>query len=744
MSDSSVDTAPHVGADRRRRLPSLSGLGHRVDAFIIAITVASLAVCNIVISQELSRGSIIGDTALFAVVAVLLVITEVRSTAVVHQSSGGAVTPSWAFTFSLLLLGSPTWAILLTAFATLTADISARKPFVKVLFNTVQICLSLGLGALVLSAFGVHGPLFDDIALSTQRSIALIASGVVIFVTNGLIICRLLSLIERIPFWKMMRETFLLSITADAAMLAIAPIFLITAKNNLLLLPLMGTATFFVYQTAQDALRRAHEANHDSLTQLLNRRAFDAAIANAVESHGGVTPPAAVLLLDLDRFKEVNDRLGHQTGDHLLQAFARGLHDALPPDAVSARLGGDEFAVLLAHTYEDEAIACAERLLERLCQPLTVDGFPITIETSIGVAHAPEHGDTPTELMHAADVAMYRAKRDRSGVEVYRPSGSEVEVGRVTLLSEVGAALRDGDFVVEYQPQIDLAAGRIRAVEALLRWDHPTVGRIMPGKFIGLAENTDLIGPITEYVIRSALEDLRRLPDEVAMAVNVSARNLEDRHFADTVLEAVGASGVDPTRLELEVTEAALASDPERSEVVLGRLRATGIRLAIDDFGTGYSSFTTLQRHDVDTIKIDRSFTYDLADDTNAHIVRSLIDLAHHLGVEVVAEGVETRFAHGALRRFQCDVAQGYLYSGAIPLEQVLRECGPGGSNVLAALPTGGRFSTSPSPVSPAVTDLAGTAPRSAGAVSSDPPASAMSTSTWMTVRTDSLEVAKP
>ncbi|MEM9745263.1 MAG: hypothetical protein AAF945_01115, partial [Actinomycetota bacterium] len=183
MSDSSVDTAPHAGADRRRRLPSLSGLGHRVDAFIIAITVASLTVCGLVIAQELSRGIVIGDTALFAVVAVLLVITEVRSTAVVQQSSGGAVTPSWAFTFSLLLLGSPTWAILLTAFATLTADISARKPFVKVLFNTTQICLSLGLGALVLSAFGVHGPLFDDIALSTQRSIALIASGVVIFVT---------------------------------------------------------------------------------------------------------------------------------------------------------------------------------------------------------------------------------------------------------------------------------------------------------------------------------------------------------------------------------------------------------------------------------------------------------------------------------------------------------------------------------------------------------------------------------
>jgi diguanylate cyclase (GGDEF)-like protein len=651
---------------------SFSGFGRRIDVFIATLAVLAVGAAATVAFIETEYGFEVRDRALFVIVSLLLLITEVKATSVFSGSEEGVVTPSWAFAFTLVLLGSPTGAVAMMVVATTVADALSRRPVAKILFNASQITLSLALGGLTLFACGVHGPLFDAVELPTERAMAMIASGVVVFTANGVIICRLLAWLEDTKFWEMMRGTFLLSMTSDAAMLAIAPIFLITAKFNWMMLPLMGTATYFVYQTAQNALRRTHEANHDPLTQLLNRRAFNAALDEATTSSPHSVPVASLFILDLDRFKEVNDRLGHRTGDHVLQQFSLRLTEVLPTSAVIARLGGDEFAVLLTESTADEAEAIAQAAHTHLAEPLIVDGFPIVAGSSIGIAHAPIHGRSPNELLHAADVAMYRAKRYRSGVEVYQAFGSTHERGRVTLLSEVQEGLDNKQFILEYQPQVCVATGRTVSVEALLRWNHPVHGRIAPGEFIMLAEHTDLIGGITRFVVERAVAEIGPLGDDLGLAINVSARNLEDRHFASEVLAALAAASFDPRRLEVEVTEGALSSDPERTAVALDQLRSAGVRISIDDFGTGYSSFSTLRTSSVDRIKIDRSFiTHAHRTPAEAQIVKALIELAHGIGFDVVAEGVETVEVWDLLKSCGCDLIQGFLVSAAVPIDEL-------------------------------------------------------------------------
>ena len=648
---------------------SVTGLGRAVDAYIAVISVLCLGAVLAVSMIEATSDNGRVNWVLFGIIAVLLVATEVHATAWLKFGGAGSVTPSWTFTFCLMLLGSPTGAIAAMGFASVVADLVARKESYKLVFNVSQICLSLAIGALILFAFDIHGPLLIDGDLPTKHAVAMILSGIVVFGSNGAIICRLLATIEKSKFWTLMRESFALSMSADAAMLALAPILLITASQSLLMLPLIGTATFFIYQTARHAIARAHEANHDALTQLLNRRAFGNEIDSFVLQPNSLSSPGAVFILDLDRFKEVNDRLGHQIGDHVLHEFGQRLISHLPDGAVIARLGGDEFAVLLTETDVEHAASIASHLHEQLQEPLNIGGFPISAGTSIGVAYFPEHGQTSDEVLHAADVAMYRAKRYRSGVEVYQPFETSQQKGRVGLLGDVGDALANDEFVLEYQPQLDVERGVLTTAEALLRWNHPVHGRVNPAEFIALAEHTDLIGPITDFVIDRAIRDVASISDELVAAVNVSARNLADRHFASRTLATLAAQGFPTKRLEIEITETALAIDPELTSVALDEFRCAGVRVSIDDFGTGYSSFSTLRRLSVDGIKIDRSFITNAAnDDDNAQIVTALISLAHGLKLTVVAEGVETLAVRKLLESAGCDILQGYLISVPLPL----------------------------------------------------------------------------
>lgn len=645
---------------------SITGLGAKVDAYIAAIALVSIACCVTVATIESAAGHGNVNWILFAIITALLIFSEAKATSWLSFGNAGTVTPSWTFSFSLMLLGSPTGAILAMGCASLIADLLARKSLVKIVFNTTQICLSLAVGGLILLAFGIHGPLFTDSPLSTERALAMLLSGAVVFLVNGVVICRLLSLVARTPFLTMLRESFALSMSADAAMIALAPILAVTVRQSLLMLPLVGTATFFVYQTARHAIARAHEADHDGLTQLLNRRAFVGELDAFMLQRDG---DGSIFMLDLDKFKEVNDRLGHRVGDHVLQQFGARLVAYLPDDARIARLGGDEFAVLLPQTDPDDAESIARQLHADLQTPLKVDGFPISAGTSIGVAHHPTHGDTPSDLMHSADVAMYRAKQFRTGVEIYASVGTTQQRGRISLLGDIERAIDKCEFVVEYQPQVVVRSGDVRSVEALLRWDHPVHGRIAPSDFITLAEHTDLIGPITEYVIRQAVTDVSRLSADMTVAVNVSARNLQNRFFAQRTLDILEELDVPPSRLEIEITEYAVAIDPEVAALAAAKLRAAGVRIVIDDFGTGYSSFATLRMLNIDGLKIDRSFVTGVEDDlAGIQIVSSLISLAHGIGLTVVAEGVESAETRHALELLDCDSIQGYLISPALSI----------------------------------------------------------------------------
>ncbi len=647
---------------------------HRlVDAFVAVVAVVALALTGLV--YILQRGEILPHSKFVYVVVfcALLFIGEAR-TKWFRFGDGGEVTPGWAFAFSIVLLGAPVVAIAAMAVCTLYVDLRDHKSLTKIVFNAAQITAALAAGALVLQLFGLRSPITDAGRLSYRWGIGIVVAGALVFIANGLLTCIVLTLHYKTTLRSMMGRSFFLSISADGALLALSPIFVVAIEFSLLMLPLLGVTALLIYQSTQQALKRAHEANHDGLTRLLNRRTFDNHLAGFLASHPDDVR-GVVLLLDLDGFKEINDRLGHQTGDMVLIGVAERLTRAAPEAAVVARLGGDEFAVLIPNVgSEASTIALVEQLRTELTRPIVVDGFPLTVGVSIGLAFVPTHGRTPEDLLSAADIAMYRAKRYRTGVESYKALGSRPERGRLGLLGELSNAIAGEQLKVHYQPLTRFRDGMPNSMEALLRWHHPTLGQVPPKDFITLAEHTDLIGPLTQFVLSQATMDARAVDRfEMSLSINVSARNLQDRRFPMSVLKAVDEAGLDTSRLELEITESAIASEPERSLFAISALREAGVRIAIDDFGTGYSSFGMLRDLTVDRLKIDASFVDGIAhSQRQQHLVRAIVALAKGLGIETVAEGVETEESWITLANLGCDVAQGYLICRPVPLPELV------------------------------------------------------------------------
>ncbi len=429
--------------------------------------------------------------------------------------------------------------------------------------------------------------------------------------------------------------------------------------------------------------RRISElAFSDSLTGLPNRALFNDRIEQAVavaRRHGS---RLAVLQLDLDRFKLVNDTLGHQMGDRLLREVGARIAGALQrtSDTV-ARLGGDEFAVLLPTESVDGAVRVAQRLAEVLAEPMVIEGQLVDVGASIGVAGFPDHGSDAPTLLRCADVAMYGAKRNGSGVGVYDPRHDENTPERLSLMAELRRAVERDELLLLYQPKLGLSGRRVECCEALLRWEHPVRGVVPPGSFIPFAEQTGYIKAITRWVIDKALAQSahwRGLGLDLGISVNTSARDLQAPDFARYVEDRLHAHGVPPDRLWLEVTESAVMDDPTHALENLDRIAALGVRLSIDDFGTGYSSLAYLKKLPVSELKIDRSFVQGLTTDRDdAIIVRSTIDLAHNMGLTVTAEGVEDADSLEVLKGMGCDVVQGYHVSRpltAAALERWLRQ----------------------------------------------------------------------
>jgi diguanylate cyclase (GGDEF)-like protein/PAS domain S-box-containing protein len=425
------------------------------------------------------------------------------------------------------------------------------------------------------------------------------------------------------------------------------------------------------------AVVNEHQAKHDALTGLPNRRLFQQEIDDALRAAHPDGDGFAVLVIDLDDFKQVNDSLGHQSGDALLAAMAHQLQLAVRAEDRVARLGGDEFGVLLDRVNRDDSdwIRVVDRIERALEQPVHVQDVPIAGAASIGIAFHPGHGSTAEQLLQRADVAMYVAKEARRGHAVYDAEEDRSDAGRLRVLGELKQALVNGELVIHYQPIVDLRTGRADRVEALVRWLHPERGLIPPDDFIPFAERTGLIKPLTLYVLDQAVRQCREWESaghDFSIAVNLSSRNLSEPDLVDNVLRVLSAHRLDPTRLLLEVTESAIITDPIHTQDVLRRLSAAGVRIALDDFGAGYTSLAYLSRLSLDEVKIDRSFVESIADIDTFAIIRSIVHLGHELGHEIIAEGVESSIELAALRRLGCDHVQGAYFSRPQPPERLL------------------------------------------------------------------------
>lgn len=468
-----------------------------------------------------------------------------------------------------------------------------------------------------------------------------------------------------LAFWGRRRDG-----SAFPAEVSVSPM---QTEEDLLIMSIIRDVT--ERKRAEETIHRL--AYYDPLTGFPNRVLLQERLGEEIRSGRKEQKMVALLLLDLDRFKEINDTLGHHCGDLLLQEVGSRLRSALWTRDLVARLGGDEFAVLMPLAEANDAARVAEKVLKTLELPFVIDALPVVVEGSIGIAICPDHGETAEALIRRAEVAMYGAKRGGSGWALYDPKYDRHSPRRLALMGALRQAIEGDQLLLHYQPKVDLKTRRVVGVEALVRWQHPEYGFIPPDQFIGPAEQTGLIRPLTLWVFGAAQRQCahcRRTGREMDMAMNISARNLHDLRLPDQIAELLQACDVPPGRFEMEITESAIMADPSRALEALTRLRGMGIRFSIDDFGTGYSSLAYLQKLPIDAIKIDKSFTMNMATSKDdAVIVKSTIDLAHDLGLQVVAEGVENQETLDRLTSLGCDAAQGYHISRPLPPAEMLR-----------------------------------------------------------------------
>ena len=421
-------------------------------------------------------------------------------------------------------------------------------------------------------------------------------------------------------------------------------------------------------------------AHYDALTSLLNRRGFNQIFAEKIAEKTASNGMMAVIFLDIDHFKRINDSLGHDAGDQLLTVLASHIKGSVRSHAdVVARFGGDEFCILISVHHRDEARHLAQRIMQKMKDPIELAGRRMVMTTSIGISLFPEDGLTCEELLKTADLALYQSKdTGRNSLNFFSSNLKTRAFLELQLEEELRSALRaQNQLVLFYQPIFDMKLGKVTRLEALVRWQHPQQGLLAPDRFIGIAESNGLIAELDHWVLRQACHDLSLLSDrgytELTMAVNCSALNLARDEMADEIENALRFSGIGANRLELEVTENALMGNISSTLALLRQIRALGVSLAIDDFGTGYSSLAYLKRLPLNTLKIDRSFIQDIPKSTaDIEIVQAIIGMAHTLHLQVVTEGVETQAQFELLLKHGCDFVQGYLLSPAVPASEII------------------------------------------------------------------------
>ncbi|MCI3273281.1 bifunctional diguanylate cyclase/phosphodiesterase [Streptomyces cylindrosporus] len=581
-----------------------------------------------------------------------------------------------ALTLAVLLLYGWVSAGMVSLTVVVLVGIARRNRWRQgVLHGAVDI-LGIAAGALVLGVFGrvpsVEKPWNPDTwTVYTAPEVALVAAAYLL-VTRTLLWYLHAPRHRGLP--TVARTALVRQGLVAVALLGIAPLVCVVAVAQPVLLPLFSIPLVALDSTLWIARARAEEQLRDPLTGLPNRQWLLERIWTALDDAERIGARAALMLIDLDRFRSVNDTLGHLAGDRLLLQIADRLRAALPRGAEAARLGGDEFAVLLpVADSTTSATRLARGLVAELSSPLDLDGLTLVLEASAGVAVFPDHALDAEGLLRRADVAMYQAKRDRTGVEVYESKRDSNTPDRLGLLGDLRRALDAHEVQLHYQPKVRFD-GQVAGLEALVRWVHPERGKVPPDEFIAIAESSGLMPHLTEYVLETALGQVARWRAQglhVPVAVNVSPRDVHTPGFAGSVAARLARHGVPAGALQLEITEHVLLEDPQRAADTLAGLTGHGVKMSLDDFGTGYSSLVHLRRLPVSELKIDRSFVARLAVDAeDAEIVRCTVDLAHSLGLLVVAEGVEDDETWERLRDLGCDAVQGWLVAAAMPAEE--------------------------------------------------------------------------
>jgi diguanylate cyclase (GGDEF)-like protein len=541
-----------------------------------------------------------------------------------------------------------------------------RKEWWRVLFNAGQYAICLGAAAAVLYAFGIRPTLGHPQVMTGGLLLGFFVAAMTYHMVNLVLVAVIISIRRGTTFWAELIDEFWYYTSTTMAVIALSPVLAVVATQSWQMIPLLLLPLFLVYKTASISMEREQQALHDALTGLANRKRLLARTSEVLGDLQLSDGRVALILLDLDRFKDINDTLGHPVGDRVLQVVAARIEQAVRPGDLVARLGGDEFAVLLLGL-DDEITAnyVAERIRAALHEPISLEGTLVDLDASLGIALFPDHGDDFDQLHRHADVAMYVAKSSGGGVAVYDIEKDTNSLARLGVLGELRHAVEFGGLELHYQPKVSLATGEVLGVEALVRWNHPTLGLVMPDDFIPLAEQSGLMPRLTDSLLDQALAQRAAWDADgpgLLIAVNVSVRDLLDQGFAERVTAALARHQIPPDALMLEITERRLLADFDRGAKVLAELVASGVHISLDDFGTGYSSLTLLKQLPVCEVKIDQSFVSRIADsEADATIVGSIVELAHALDLTVVAEGVETTEVLQRLVALGCDQAQGWL-----------------------------------------------------------------------------------
>lgn len=570
------------------------------------------------------------------------------------------------------LLLPPAEAAIASGAAMLAVQLRERARPSRLVFNTGCTTMTVGLAALLANHAGLSGQALG--AGDWTEILLFFAVASVTYVINALLVAGAVAVSSGDRLWAVLRANSRYSAPVELAAAMIGGIIALVWVRAPTWLPavffpaIIAQLTLqYIAVSARKAAELEHQALHDQLTDLPNRVLLRERLQQAVAAAGRDGLSLALLMLDLDRFKEVNDTFGHHYGDRLLQEVGLRLQGVLRAGDTLARLGGDEFAIVLPGAGAQTARALSSKISHVIARPFLLEGHSFDVGTSIGIALFPEHGLEADELLQRADVAMYIAKRTGSGHALYAPEQDPNSPARLALIGDLRRAIEGGDLLLHYQPKVDLDSGCLIGVEALVRWPHPHHGFVPPDQFIPLAEQTGLIRPLSRWVLDTALGQWHAWHTagvDIPIAVNLSMRDLHDPGLPNTIAALLLTRGVAPGWLRVEITESSLMADPERAMAIVTRLHAMGIRISIDDFGTGYSSLAYLKRLPVDEIKIDRSFVRHLTTDENDRaIVRSTIGLAHELGLTVVTEGVEDQITWDLLTALGCDSAQGYCVS---------------------------------------------------------------------------------